>query len=331
MTDPSPTFNWIIGAYAASPTRWGWDVNDECRFLDGVVELPGVSGLEVPFTGELHKYDEAWFLSWLPAHLDVVLTLIPGTTARLKDDPHFGLASDNDAGRRAAVDFVEQARVSIGRINDHAGRAAVRAVQIHTAPGPGSGSARSLQTSLQELAGRTWDGAALVIEHCDAPVPGRTPAKGYMSLQDEIAAVEASGGSDAGLGLCVNWGRSAIETQSVDGPVEHINAAQTAGLLLGVMFSGATDVDCAFGSAWADVHVPPAPTDDGSGGRMLLEPTSLMTVAQMRRCLDAAGSAVSDGYVGLKIAPLKDVTVEERIQTVAWSLNLLSDSAQPRP
>src|SRR5665647_3065791 len=74
-------------------------------------------------------------------------------------------------------------------IADEQGRPAVAAMQLHSAPGGTGASSEALARSLEEVV--TWDlaGADVLIEHCDALVPGRTAAKGYLSLADELAAV----------------------------------------------------------------------------------------------------------------------------------------------
>jgi predicted MarR family transcription regulator len=45
-----------------------------------------------------------------------------------------------------------------------------------------------------------------------------------------------------------------------------------------------------------------------------------MTVDEIRKCIVAAGDVK---YTGLKIAPLKEITVADRVKTVAQSLEIL--------
>ncbi|HLB34676.1 MAG: hypothetical protein A3F67_10615 [Verrucomicrobia bacterium RIFCSPHIGHO2_12_FULL_41_10] len=59
------------------------------------------------------------------------------------------------------------------------------------------------------------------------------------------------------LNLSLNWGRSAIETYSVDGPLQHVRQALAHRLLRGFVFSGCTaDPESLYG-AWKDRHAPP--------------------------------------------------------------------------
>ena len=150
--------------------------------------------------------------------------------------------------------------------------------------------------SLSTLLQWDWQGARLVIEHCDALVPGQLPAKGFLSLPDEIAAIEATNarhGSD--VGIVINWGRSVIETRSAEGALQHIRLARQHGVLAGLMFSGASGADTPYGP-WQDSHMPPAPAAvDGVGAA-----GSLMTDAAMQDCLQASGGRRLP-ILGLKI------------------------------
>ena len=89
----------IVGAYAASPASAAWKEAEEKAFYDGLKAMPGVRGLEVPFTGALHPHDEAWLLGAVKKDWDFVVTCIPGTMQTLMKDKAFGLASDDVAGR----------------------------------------------------------------------------------------------------------------------------------------------------------------------------------------------------------------------------------------
>ena len=99
-----------------------------------------------------------------------------------------------------------------------------------------------------------WPGTKLVIEHCDAYVEGQAPSKGCLTIKDEIAAsLAAKAATGRAVGICINWGRSAIETRSAEGVVKHIKAAKEAGLLSGLMFSGASGKEIDYG-VWR-VHI----------------------------------------------------------------------------
>lgn len=317
--------NWIVGAYAASPTRFGWLPEEEDAFLRGIYRLPNLRGLEVPFSESLHKFDETWFLHHLPKDLDIVITLIAGTTARVKKDPGFGLASNDEIGRKKAVDFVISARDAIERAHQIMERPSVIAVQIHSAPGReiNGESTSAFARSLTELSHVDWLGAKLVVEHCDTQVPDQISEKGYLPIADELAAIKASG---TDVEMSINWGRSTIEARSTQGPINHVRLCREAGVLAGVMFSGAANEENRFGTAWKDCHVPPAPLATSRGHRELLEPLSLMTSGEIQKTLLECALDEFDGYLGVKIAPLHEVTIEERIETVLQSLNVLEDA-----
>lgn len=90
-------------------------------------------------------------------------------------------------------------------------------------------------------------------------------------------------------GVVVNWARSAIETRSADGPVDHLTLARRAGRLRSLVFSGVAAVDTAFGPAWVDAHLPAS----------TVTPESLLTPAELRRAVQAAGPDVE---LGVKIS-----------------------------
>ena len=325
VTSPDQT-PYYVGAYAAAPSLSGWDPVAEGKFLASVLALDGVAGLEVPFTGNLHKDDEAWFLKQLPEAARFVVTTIPGTMARLQTDKSFGLASRSASGRRSALDFVQDALKAVIRLNRHLGNPAVVALELHAAPiaVADAASAAALQASLTELA--SWDtgGARLVLEHCDALMPGRAPAKGFLGLEAEAEAVQrASDTTGNPIGMAINWGRSVIEQRRPDAGREHIGYLRDRGLLHGVVFSGCANVDTRFGGAWADVHVPPAPA--GAAGRddAVLEPASLLTAGRIEDCLQAAGPLPETGFHAIKVAALPKATAEQRVAVISKTLAML--------
>lgn len=329
MNDPNShsSSKFFVGAYAATPSLHDWNPTDEGKFLTGVLGLDGVAGLEVPFTGTLHKNDESWFLKHLPATAEYIVTTIPGTAARLQNDPTFGLASTSIAGRKAAVEFAGEALDAAHRLGAQTGGAAIRALELHAAPvAEGDrASVSALTDSLLEISSWDWQGVQIVLEHCDAFTPGRLPAKGYMALETEMEAVSrANEQTSRSIGLVVNWGRSVIEQRTAGAAVEHISLLRQAGLLGGLVLSGCSDVDTRFGPAWADVHVPPAPPETGfdlawSG---VLEAASLMTPESILECLQAAGTDPGTGFRGIKVAAPPHATVAERVAVIAQTLSI---------
>ncbi|MGW4352491.1 DUF4862 family protein [Nocardia sp. NPDC004582] len=301
---------WIVSAYCAAPALVGWDPGAEGRFLDAVGALPGVAGLEIPFSGRLHPHSEDWFLR--RDHTgDYTITTIPDTMHRIDRDPAYGLASLDDWRRRVAVARTGQVAAAVRRVNQAAGRRAVRSVTVYSAPRlrTGHASVRALVTSLVEIAEFDWDGARLVLEHCDAPVGSRPAVKGFLSLESEVAAVRrANGRLDEPIGVVVNWGRSVVERRRPEAAVAQVLTARAAGVLAGVVLSGCAPVDTGYGPAWDDVHVPPS----------TVCPLSLLTPAWIAATLRAAGPGPVS--CGLKVSAPRGATLATRIATVSRSL-----------
>ncbi|GAB6856375.1 DUF4862 family protein [Microbacterium xylanilyticum] len=289
----------IVGAYAASPGHARWDPAAEQEFFEGLEAIPEVRGLELPWTGSVHPHDDRWLHTHFPRRFDAVLTSIPGTMTRLRDQPAFGLASEDPIGRAAAVRDALAMRDAVRRLDDACGRRAVIAVELHSAPSlgrPTGGTVDALRTSLEDLVeSGGWDDAALVIEHCDAAVAGQTAEKGFLTIDEELAALE---GLSSAVGMSMNWGRSAIELRNADRVATQIRQVSDSGRLRGLILSGASDLPSRYGAAWSDAHLPLAPvagTTDSAGFPMG-EPTSLLTLDLVRQAIDAAGDAVWRGF-----------------------------------
>ncbi|HAW92060.1 MULTISPECIES: DUF4862 family protein [unclassified Arsukibacterium] len=314
---------YFVGAYAASPNHSGWNPQLESAFYNELKALPNIKGLEHPFLGSLHQHDDNWFLANIDSQWDYVFTCIPGIMNALGKNPKFGIASEDSAGRAAALAFMEHACAAIGKLNSHLGRQAVRAIMIQTAPArhQAPSSKAALLASLQTMLQWDWQGAKIVIEHCDAYVDSHAPSKGFLALTDELdvlGAVNASVAAGQQLGMVINWGRSVFETRNDEGAVQHIHSAQAAGVLTGVMFSGVSDKDSAYG-AWRDSHQPPQQSERVKYG----EPGSWMTEQAMHNCLAACepeALLVLGAKIGIR--PL-DTTIEQRIGTIRDTLAIL--------
>ena len=313
--------SYFVGAYAASPNTASWDPELEARYYAQLRALPNVKGLEHPFLGSLHPHDDAWFISHIDPKWRFVFTCIPGVMAAMAKNPLVGLASDDASGREEALAFVRQARDAVAALNAACGQSVVDAIEIHSAPDKtrATSSVTALTTSLAELVQWDWQGARVVIEHCDAHVPGQVASKGFLTLADEIASIEATNaryGSD--VGIVVNWGRSVLEARSAEGALQHIRLAKQHSVLAGLMFSGASGQDTPYG-AWRDSHMPPAPSGVGGIGAE----GSLLNDAALHDCLLA-----SDGQqlpiLGLKIGirPL-DASLEARMAYLSSGLERL--------
>jgi hypothetical protein len=315
----------IVGAYAASPANAAWNENEEEVYYNGLKAIPGVRGLEIPFTGALHPHDEAWLLRTVRKDWDFVVTCIPGTMQALASDRTFGLASDDAAGRKRAIDFAAKARDAVGRINAAVGRNAVIAVEVHSAPtqvGEGKGSACAFVESLAEIARWDWQGARIVVEHCDAYRAGHPPIKGFLTLEDELKAIAAANKSARkAIGVSINWGRSVLETRRIETAVQHIRQSRDAGVLCGLMFSGTSGAATPYG-AWVDSHMPHAPAPGVSHAAE----DSLMTEAEIAASLAAAGKIE---FVGAKIGIRPpEATVATRLGLIGDLLKLIDRNAE---
>lgn len=322
----------FVGGYATEP-RPPFDREASAAFYAGVQAIPGLAGLEVPILGGgvMHE-NEAFLLDTLfgaageASQPRIVITCIPATMGALGKNPSFGLASANDAGREEALAVARQALDTVGRIHARTGgRKAVVAVEIHSAPKRStdtSSSADAFAASLKEIGSWDWQGAVVVVEHCDYGVPpSASAAKGFLSIEDEIAAIRAANthfGEDR-IGVCVNWARSVLERRDVSDPVRHIRAAGS--LLKGIMFSGCSGQPAiADYGAWQDTHMPLDTDAEGS----------LMTAEAVRECIAAAKPHSSTVlYVGGKIT-LSPVSADPaaRAKVNANLLKVISDAVK---
>lgn len=300
-----------LGAYAASPCHSAWDAAAESAYYDGLLRL-GLAGLEHPYWDRLHRWDDAWFLEHLDPSWTLLITTLPGTMDRLKEDSRYGLASADKDGRRRALDVLEGCRRTVHHLHRYLGRRVVKAVEVHSAPRLGSGASSDLEAfseSLTILRSGDWDGAALLVEHCDKYVRDRSPDKGFLAIEDEAVAVRRSSGSTP-CHLLINWGRSAIEGRSIETPLAHLQRAVDAGLLGGLVFSGAVPSHPLYGD-WRDSHAP----------FQAVLPESLLTASAASSALAEAGDAP---FLGLKMQPLpQTLGLPERLDFVKKNLETL--------
>jgi hypothetical protein len=348
---------YIVGAYVASPCLDQWQPDLEIAYYNGLKKNPNIRGLEHPIYGNLHRDDDEWFLENIDPEWDFVFTCIPGVMNSMQNDPSFGLASNNPEGRARAIAFHARVLTALQKLNARLGRKCVIAVQIHSAPIRRSmidSSPKAFSQSLQELSSWNWQGAQLVVEHCDAFIPNQhVPEKGFLTLDEEIMAINNSNrDSNSKVGLMVNWARSAIEGRSAETPVEHIQQIRRAGLLRGLIFSGCTDQESEYG-VWRDKHMPPTPTIKVIGDRAkgtdatqstqstdtiqsesALPKNSLLNDFEIRRCLEAAGLVKHPGYLsclsylGAKVMLWpQGASLEMRLKMIRETLDLLKHSS----
>lgn len=313
----------FVGSYATLPKK---APDLEADFYEGLAALPLCGGLELGLTlgGAVcanHSNDEAWLLECLsrlgaPRRWRYVLTAVTATMAAIEHDPHCGLASDDERGRAEAVELGRRACAAVARLNAAVGDRVVAFVQLQAGPSRHgaaaatagvASSAASLARSLKELVALDWQGARLMLEHCDA-YDGVAPVKGLLPLSQEIAALkEVNDGISTKVSLTVNWARSVLEARDTAAASTHLSRARNEGLLGGIMFSGCCGASGPFGS-WTDTHMPHALSPElphGAEG-------SLLTADEVCHCLDAAGGPSELAYIGIKIAAKhkddKDVT-----------------------
>lgn len=292
----------VTAAYSISPTSQGWDAEVESKYYQLLKNIDGLQGLEHPFFGELHQYDDDWFLHNIDPNWKIIFTGMPGVMNNLSKDPNFGIASDDQEGRQKSLDFYGDACKAIKKLNTYFNKEMVPCIQIHSSPARknASSSMSSLLLSLQEMQSWDWSGASLVIEHCDAYFSEGESVKGFLTLEEEIEAVtQTNAKMKSNLSFCVNWGRSAIEAQSVEGPLAHIAKLSELDLLTGLMFSGAAAQDPTYGD-WKDSHMPPRL--DNKVGNYNLD-NSLLTDKEIENCINACRLNKLT-FIGAKIALL---------------------------
>lgn len=300
----------ILGAYAAAPADLPASVDAERDWYRRLHSSAGVGGLELAFGDSLHPRGMRNLAALLHPDWRSVVTCIPGTGRILGTDPAYGLASDDDAGRRRAVVGLRAVHGEVLELLGIRGRGSVLAVQVPSAPNRtrAGSSAEALTASLAEIGAWDWQGVALMVEHCDAAavpvaagveaagsdVSTAPPQKGFLTLAEEMLAVAAARRALAAhvqptvIGHTVNWARSVIETRSVDTVAHQLALLRSAGGPVGLMFSGVSAEPTPFGDAWLDAHLPVA----------LSEPRSLLTTGEIRRAFDAAGPL---HYAGVKV------------------------------
>jgi hypothetical protein len=316
----------LLGAYALAPA----DRLSETAFYAGLRDLPTLGGLELPFTGALHHDDEPWLLRQVAPGWQYVVTLLPGTMQQVAASPSWGLASTDTAGRREALRFVRRAADAVARINEHCGRHAVLAVEVHSAPSaqPATPDAvRAFTESLLDIQQMSWQGATLLVEHCDAFRPPHPHHKGFLSLHEELAALEAverTGG--APVGLVINWARSVLETHRTETARQHLQEAQRQGRLRGICFSGCSGAATPYGS-WRDSHMPHARTVMSPHGARdsLLTPADIAAIGHTFLEEPLLFTAAKIG-----IRP-HDASVESRLATAGELLHLITEAWTPGP
>jgi hypothetical protein len=287
----------VVGAYASLPQAQ----QDQEKYYDLLGKQDWIKGTELPFPGNLRDADQrTWLAVSLPKqwHRNTV-TAIPGTMQNVWKTGTFGLASPDEEGRASAIAFFKELHDALADFAALRGANDISFIEIHSAPTK-IADAAAMQKSLGELLSWDWNGSSLVIEHCDKYVEGQKPEKGFLSIEQEIELCRVNK-----MGMTINWGRSSVEGHDAATPEEHIKLATKAGVLTGLMFSGAGPEATQYGYEWIDGHLPMNPD----------EKTSLMGGEEIRRCTTLACSQVptKPSYIGAKVVVPKDASLEERL------------------
>lgn len=311
----------IVGAYTASASLYGWNPTDETLFFKALRERKLIGGLEHGFYGTLHRYDDDWFLNNIDPLWNYSFTTIPGACGLMERDPLVGLASTHKEGQAEALEFIQAANHAVKKINHHLKRQAVLAVQVHSTP-TAKANKEAFAESLAKICAWDWDGAKILVEHCDAIRTDGKHVKGFLTLEDDMWAARQINNQNPAtpVGLSLNWARSVIETNSTDNIIKHIKLAREAKLLRGFIFSG-TSLETT-SPYFGDSHAPvPTPCD----GKTLV-PESIMTANEVKRCIAALDLDELDVF-GLKIMS-KPVPADSRknLVYIDYLLKILAEN-----
>tara|TARA_B100000767_G_C19776883_1_gene543108 strand:- start:3495 stop:4463 length:969 start_codon:yes stop_codon:yes gene_type:complete len=315
---------YIIGAYATAPSLAISDKGLEKKFYEKLIDsIPQIRGLEIPFWGEeIHQFGSSFLLDIINPKWENVLTCIPGTMSYLAKEPSFGLASDNSKGRKNAIAMYKRVNDMLKKMNDQYGRKSIIAVQIVTAPSMGKSGVRSsvdsFMNSLDQIMSWDWDGARIVVEHCDRFSPHQPFEKGFLSIEDEIKGLLKIS-NQYNIGLTINWARSAIEGRSMNTPIQHLKLASSNKILSGLIFSGVSKSDELYGE-WKDTHMPFAKSYNST----YYEEKSLLTKENIKQTLASINLEELD-YLGVKLLsmPIEKNDVERRVGINLSAISIL--------
>jgi hypothetical protein len=305
---------YIVGAYATAPSLGVKENKElETQYYEQIQSIDHMRGLEIPFWGEeLHWFGSDFLLDLIRPDWENVLSCIAGTMDGISKNVKFGIASNDEQGRKDAVAMHKRANQLLHKMNDRYGRQSIIAAELATGPRiPVEGvstSKESLLRSMEEILSWDWGGAKIVIEHCDVTREGEPFVKGFQKLDQEIEVLQSLA-RDHEVGILINWGRSAIEGRSSQTPVEHLKMAIEYNLLSGLIFSGTSSADELYGS-WNDNHMPFAQAFDVKH----FEENSLLTQEAVQNSLAVVDLEKLD-YIGVKLLsmPLDSHDIKRRI------------------
>jgi hypothetical protein len=241
----------LVGTYALGSFPSTYEANE-------ALAAKGVTGLEVPITSESASVLAKRLEQDTPRDWVFLGTMIPKVMSSLANNKDYGLASNNELGRRQAIDDVHVLYEVARNLSSMSGFPRMIGIEVHSAPGPVLGSEVALKKSLEELLSDLPMGTTLFLEHCDAYSPNLKCAKGFFPLDTELSVLNDLHEADPLklIGVSINWGRSAIEGRSPDTPLKHAHLAAASGLSVCAVLSGATDATGKWGQPWEDSHIP---------------------------------------------------------------------------
>jgi len=306
--------SFIIGAYASAPSLFSPDKRSETNFYELLKDkVSSIKGLEIPFNGEnVHVFGNDFIIDILEDDWINVVTAVPASFSQLKHNIHFGLASKNDQGRESALKVHRELNNIVKEINDKKGKLAVSHIQLCSSPSfPNKdvhSSENSLKSSIEELLSWDWDGANLVLEHCDTHNIEGSYQKGFMPITKELNIIEYF--KESNMGMVLNWGRSVLEGKNTNSILDHIDLCQEKQCLNGFIFSGTSKKDLNYGT-WEDQHMPffrEASSVKGLESSLLNEESAAKTMKRLK--LDDLS------YIGFKLQllPQEISTIEQRIE-----------------
>lgn len=109
--------SFIIGAYPCAPSFHHKGEQEEQTFWRELSDTPNIRGLEQPCLENLHPLGDEWLFRHTPEDWQIVVTAVMETMRRRGSNGAFGLASADDAQRKACVDFYRHLHQKINAVN----------------------------------------------------------------------------------------------------------------------------------------------------------------------------------------------------------------------
>lgn len=107
----------IIGAYPCAPSFHQKGEQEEQTFWRELSDTPHIRGLEQPCLENLHPLGDVWLFRHTPGEWQIVVTAVMETMRRRGINAAFGLASADEAQRKACVDFYRNLHQKVNAVN----------------------------------------------------------------------------------------------------------------------------------------------------------------------------------------------------------------------